>query len=145
MRQDEFEKLFQSTIEQIQHLLIVKGGEYAGSEDRLANFKRGAALAGVTPMQCLLVYLSKHYDAIATFIRDDAHGKDRLRSEPIEGRVDDLINYGILLKALLAETKRNQAEMWDAKPVPAQLSSEQMVERMKRAAREEGHVPGPRF
>lgn len=106
MHQDEFEKLFHTTVEQLNHLLIIKGGEYAGSEDRLANFKRGAQLTGTTSLQCLFIYMSKHYDAIATYIRDDAVGRDRMRSEPIEGRVDDLINYGILLKALLAERSK---------------------------------------
>lgn len=103
MDQQKFEALFDQTIDNIRHLLVVKGGEYAGSSDRLANFKRGAELTGVTPMQCLFVYMSKHYDAVATFIRDDATGKSRPRSEPITGRVDDLINYCILLKALMEE------------------------------------------
>lgn len=105
MNQARFEQLFDRTIDEIRHLLIVKGGEYAGSEDRLANFKRGAQLTGVTPMQCLLVYMSKHYDAVSTYIRDEAAGKTRPRSEPIEGRIDDLINYCILLKALVEEER----------------------------------------
>ena len=103
MDQARFEQLVDQTIENIRHLLVVKGGEYAGSEDRLANFKRGAALVGVTPMQCLMVYMSKHYDAVSTFVRDEAAGKSRPRSEPIEGRIDDLINYCLLLKGLVRE------------------------------------------
>ena len=105
MNQVEFTELFNETIDRITSLLVVKGGEYAGSDDRLANFKRGAALTGCTPAQCLFIYMSKHYDAVATYIRDEAAGVTRTRSEPIEGRVDDLINYGILLKALLKETE----------------------------------------
>jgi len=103
MQQDEFEKVVLGTMEQCRQLLVVKGGEYAGSADRLANFKRGADLTGVTPLQCLFVYMSKHYDAMATFVRDDARGEIRPRSEPIEGRLDDLVNYCLLAKALLAE------------------------------------------
>ena len=103
MDQARFEQLVDQTIENIRHLLVVKGGEYAGSEDRLANFKRGAALVGVTPMQCLMIYMSKHYDAVSTFVRDEAAGKSRPRSEPIEGRIDDLINYCLLLKGLVRE------------------------------------------
>lgn len=105
MHQAEFERLFGETIQNIEHLLIVKGGEYAGSSDRLANFKRGAALTGCTPMQVLFIYMSKHYDAVSTFIRDHASGTDRPRSEPIEGRVDDLLNYCILLKALIKDSR----------------------------------------
>ena len=103
MDQKRFEALFRYTIDEIERLLIVKGGEYAGSEDRLANFKRGADLTGTTPLQCALIYMSKHYDAVSTYIRDDAAGKDRPRSESIEGRLDDLINYCILIKALIVE------------------------------------------
>lgn len=103
MQQNEFEALVDGTISDIKRLLVVKGGEYAGSVDRLANFKRGGALAGVTPMQCLFVYLSKHYDAFATYVRDDASGETRPRSEAIAGRLDDLINYCILAKALIVE------------------------------------------
>lgn len=103
MQQDEFEKVVLGTMEQCRQLLVVKGGEYAGSADRLANFKRGAELVGVTPLQCLFVYMSKHYDAVATFVRDDAKGESRPRSEPIDGRLDDLINYCLLAKALLQD------------------------------------------
>ena len=103
MQQVEFEALVDGTISDSDRLLVVKGGEYAGSADRLANFKRGAVLTGVTPMQCLFIYLSKHYDAVATFVRDEASGEVRPRSEAIEGRLDDMINYCILAKALIVE------------------------------------------
>lgn len=103
MNQIAFEAMLGKTIEEIQQLLIVKGGEYAGSTDRLANFKRGADLTGITPLQCAFVYASKHYDALATFVRDDARGIQRPRSESITGRCDDLMNYCLLMKALIVE------------------------------------------
>lgn len=103
MNQAEFDRFVQETIESTAKLLVLKGGEYAGSDDRLANFKRGAELTGVTPLQCAFIYASKHYDAIATFVRDQAAGTNRPRSESIEGRFDDLINYCILMKALVRE------------------------------------------
>lgn len=103
MDQATFNDFVTETIGDTAQLLKVKGGEYAGSEDRLANFKRGATLTGVTPLQCAFIYASKHYDAIATFVRDQAAGVRRERSESIEGRFDDLINYCILMKALVRE------------------------------------------
>lgn len=105
MDADEFNLLVQETYTDSAKLLLVKGGEYAGTTDRLANFKRGASLTGCTPLQCLFIYMSKHYDAIATFVRDEAQGLSRERSEPIEGRLDDLINYAILAKALIQEER----------------------------------------
>lgn len=110
MNQTEFDKVVASTVESINQLLRIKGGEYAGSEDRLANFKRGAELTGVTPLQCLFIYLSKHYDSVSTYIRDQAAGIDRPRSESIAGRLDDIINYCILAKALVQEHEAARAK-----------------------------------
>lgn len=100
---EDLDKIVAETFRDCQHLLIVKGGEYAGSGDRLGNFKRGAARVGIHQMQILWIYAAKHIDSLETFIRDQATGTDRPRSEPIEGRVDDLINYCILLKAMIKE------------------------------------------
>ena len=105
MNQIEFEKLVDQTVRDTAKLLVTKGEEYAGSEDRLANFKRGASLTGTTPLQTALIYGSKHYDSICTYIRKDAAGKTQVLSEPIEGRFDDLINYCILMKALVVEAQ----------------------------------------
>lgn len=103
MKQAQFQGIVNETISAIQGLLKVKGAEYAGSEDRLANFKRGATLTGCTPLQCAFIYASKHYDSISTYIKNCAAGTEQVLSEPIEGRLDDLINYCILLKALIKE------------------------------------------
>lgn len=109
MDADTFNLIVQETYTDSARLLLVKGGEYSGEEDRLANFKRGARLSGASPEQVCLIYLAKHYDAIATFVRDRAAGTARERSEPIEGRLDDLINYCILMKALLREDEEGKA------------------------------------
>lgn len=119
MNHDTFTKLFDESVSRCRELLVIKGGEYAGSEDRLANFKRGAELTGCTPLQCLFIYMSKHYDALATYVRDDANGEVRVRSEPISGRVDDLINYGFLLQALLVEELTPAVESELTPPITA--------------------------
>lgn len=103
MNTSELDVLVNQTFAEINRLLIVKGGEYANSEDRLANFKRGAGLTGCTPLQVLFIYMSKHYDAVASFVQTSAKGEARPSSEPIEGRLDDLINYCLLAKGLIRE------------------------------------------
>ena len=133
MNQSEFDVVVKKTVESIQQLLAVKGGEYAGSEDRLANFKRGAQLTGTTPLQVLFIYMAKHYDAISTYVKTTSQGKAPVLSEPIEGRLDDLINYAILAKALIAENRsaseavsaelRRQAEGMMQNPNAAQRAS----------------------
>jgi hypothetical protein len=103
MNTSELNRIVDSTYNELRRLLNVKGAEYANSEDRLANFRRGAALTGCTPLQVLFIYMSKHYDAVASFVQTSAKGEARPSSEPIEGRLDDLINYCLLAKGLLAE------------------------------------------
>ena len=105
MDNKDFTTLVERTVRDTSALLISKGQEYAGSDDRLANFKRGAALTGTTPLQCCFIYMSKHYDALSTFIRKDAAGFDQYLSEPIEGRIDDLINYCFLMKGIIQESQ----------------------------------------
>lgn len=106
MNQAGLDAIVKETIDSIQKLLVVKGGEYANSEDRLANFKRGAALTGATPLQVAFIYASKHFDGIASFVKTHAAGAVRPSSEPIDGRFDDLINYCILMKACVREAAR---------------------------------------
>lgn len=110
MEQEAFTQLVRETVQSTASLLVVKGEEYAGSADRLANFKRGAALTGATPLQVAFIYASKHYDALATYVRKNAADVQQQLSEPIEGRLDDLINYCILMKAIIAEQSWKEAE-----------------------------------
>ena len=105
MDNKRFTELVAKTQQATSGLLIAKGQEYANSTDRLANFKRGENLTGVTPLQCCFVYMSKHYDSLATYIKKDAAGFDQHLSEPIEGRLDDLINYCYLMKGLIQESQ----------------------------------------
>lgn len=112
MKQAEFDKVFQEAITQANNLLATKGVEYTGpqTQDRLANFKRGATLTGCTPLQVAFVYASKHYDAISTFVQNDAKGAKQFLSEPIEGRLHDLMNYCILMLAIVQETAVSQIQ-----------------------------------
>ena len=103
----QYEELVKKTVGNIQELSTLKGGEYAGDEDRLANFRRNAANLGLTMETVWSVYAAKHWDAITQYVRDIQSGKSRVRMEPISGRLDDLIVYCILMKAMCDE--RDQA------------------------------------
>lgn len=80
-----------------------KGEEYSSSDDQLGNFRRLAEQTGLTMPQIWLVLFTKHIDAIRTFIKDEAAGVQRERSEPIEGRIDDAILYLYLLRGIVGE------------------------------------------
>jgi hypothetical protein len=94
-----------------------KGPEYAGSgseytadeADVLANFKKVGERLGLDPLTVAGVYMTKHYDSIATWIRE-AEGKtleEKYASvesgEGVISRLDDLRNYADLLECLITE------------------------------------------
>lgn len=95
-----FNALITETYERMLELSGTKGEEYSGKQDALANFKRNGERIGLDPIQIWHVYAAKHYDSICTFVKDITTGFQRKQSEPIEGRIDDLILYLILLKGL---------------------------------------------
>ena len=77
-----------------------KGREYTQG-DRLDNFKRLALEIGVNPKVVLWVYLKKHLDSIANYIKTG-----KVYSEPIEGRIMDARVYLSLLRCLIEEERR---------------------------------------
>lgn len=103
-----FNTLIENTVAEIRKLSELKGGEYAGDTDRLANFRRNGTALGLPMESIWAVYASKHWDALMQYIRDMQENKHRTRLEPIEGRVDDLIVYLILFKAMLDEKNTKQ-------------------------------------
>ena len=105
MRKIDFKSLMENTFSNIRVLTDGKGEEYSRSDDQLANFKRSAAEAGITPLQVWTVFYNKHADAIKDYIRKrSVLSADEIRtSEPIECRIDDAILYLCLLKGILRE------------------------------------------
>lgn len=76
-----------------------KGAEYTQG-DRLDNFKRIGKELGLDPKAVLWVYLKKHLDSIASYIKNG-----KVYSEPIEGRILDARVYLALLRGLIEEEK----------------------------------------
>lgn len=100
---EQWNALLERSIAEIRRLSVQKGGEYAGDQDRLANFRRNARALGQEPELVWAVYAGKHWDAIQQYCRDLAQGVARIRAEPISGRLDDLIVCALLLKAMVEE------------------------------------------
>jgi len=101
---DRWAALVEASYVQIKSLAQKKGGEYSGDDDRLLNFRRNGAALGLPMETVWAVYAGKHWDAIQQFIKDQRNGKERERLEPIAGRVDDLLVYLLLFKAMLEES-----------------------------------------
>jgi len=96
----DWDKLVSSTFDRVIQLSRIKGEEYSGKENRLENFRRNANNLDLYAEQVWAVYAAKHWDAIMQYIVDISNGDRRTRSEPIHGRIDDLIVYLLLFEAM---------------------------------------------
>lgn len=117
---DRWAKLLADTFAALDRLAALKGGEYSGDDDRLANFRRNAYNLDLNKETVWAVYAAKHWDALMQFIQDKQLGKERVRLEGIEGRIDDLLVYLLLFKAMVQE---------DAPPY-LEVSEEQLKDRI---------------
>lgn len=80
-------------------VLDVKGSCYSRAEEDVnSNFKRVGFALGLNPVKVAYVYLAKHLDSIASFIKNGNAG-----GEPIEGRLGDAINYMLIIGSLIKE------------------------------------------
>lgn len=104
---ERYARLIEEIFTKVKELSHLKGGEYSGDDDRLLNFRRNAAALGINKETIWAVYAAKHWDAVMQYVKDLETGKERTRSEPIEGRVYDLIVYMCLFAAMLDEAHRN--------------------------------------
>lgn len=93
----------QKNIDELKRILESKGTAYSGDEDFFRNFKQIASETNTTPEKVWYVYFSKHLDALRTYLKGDYRD-----SEPISGRINDLINYLLLLNAHLTEQEEGK-------------------------------------
>lgn len=122
MERSEFVELIKSEWREILALNEKKGRDYAGDEDVVSNFKRNAEALGVTPEIVWAVYAGKHWDAIQTFCREGD-----VASEPISGRLRDLIVYCLLLLAInvdKVEAATNEEAARHAKRYQSRIDTE---------------------
>lgn len=99
MNRREFSILRDAAYAEIASINDVKGHDYAGDNDALANFKEAASALGVSPYTIWYVYFHKHWSAIQTFLKEGD-----VASEPIEGRIYDAILYLFLLLGLIQDS-----------------------------------------
>lgn len=101
----KYNKLIDELIDEARQVSRDKGQDYTvGSQDALANFKTVAERNGLDPMKVLGIYMMKHQDAIANYIRTGGQSE----SEPIKMRIIDNINYLCLLWGLVKEEEEKR-------------------------------------
>lgn len=93
MTTDRFDALVKEIREASLDTLTKKNANYASSEDRLHNFKVGAAITGGTPAQAALGYMAKHLASLQDKVsRNDFHDREDLKE-----KVQDSINYLVFI------------------------------------------------
>ena len=103
MDSNMFNEIVNNRIDKIKSVLSSKASEYA-SEDRLYNFKVAAQINGCTPKRALWGMASKHLVSVMDLVIDRVQSSEYLINE----KVGDMINYLILLEALLMEELVNK-------------------------------------
>lgn len=113
MTNADFYALMKKTFAEAEEIARLKGEDYTkGSDDALANFKEGGQGIDLDPRKVLWVFMNKHYQAITNFVKTGGQSE----SEPIDMRLKDMINYCVLLLALINESrmpKSNYNEHYD--------------------------------
>lgn len=100
-REDFVENIIKTTMNKILEINKTKGEEYSGDDDICKNFKDQAELLDVDPKLVWAIYVNKHWAAIMSHVK-----KGKVFSEPIEGRIDDVILYLLIYKALIKEKSK---------------------------------------
>jgi len=78
-----------------------KNADYSDEEDALANFE-ASEVVGVVAERSVLVRCIDKFKRIESFID---RGDLKVEDEPVEDALHDVINYMVLLKALVQESE----------------------------------------
>lgn len=95
----EFDEFQEKLLDEVVQMKNTKGKEYANSESRFANFDRLSQRLNIKPTAVALVYLTKHMDAIESYI---SRGRT-YSTESIQGRIVDAITYLTLVAGMIQE------------------------------------------
>lgn len=100
MKDDVFATRFAECID----MLKAKNSDYTegkAAKDRIAHFRAAAEKHDVSMTKIWGIFVDKHWSAIQKYLKDG-----QTESEPISGRINDVINYLILLGAIIDDQKK---------------------------------------
>lgn len=103
MTSERFDECINKRIEACLGLLGVKSKEYA-TDDRLHNFKKAANLQRCSPETALAGMMCKHTVSVYDLIKDAENGI-AIPFDLWDEKINDSINYLLLLSALIEERK----------------------------------------
>lgn len=99
---EQREKIAAEIFENCLDILRKKGADYSSLSDSLSNFKEGGAMIGRTKYEVWAIYFFKHVKSILNSIKSNPKAP-QTESEPLRGRIEDIINYSVIFAALLRE------------------------------------------
>ena len=103
MNSQQFNSILANRIACINRTLATKAQEYAIG-DRLYNFKRAAGMLNTTPQKALLGMMAKHLVSVLDLIEGSIPATPAM----VDEKLGDMINYLILLEAILKEKEGKQ-------------------------------------
>jgi hypothetical protein len=108
MNHTDFQKLINDRVTKIKRTLSDKAKEYASNEDLLHNFKAAGRINKTSPEKALMGMALKHLVSVMDLVNElpDEPGIVKLKTTEekyIDEKVGDMVNYLILLEALLTE------------------------------------------
>ena len=110
MKTERFNNLVKEIREASLDTLTKKNANYATDEDRLHNFKVGAAITGGTPAQAALGYMAKHLASLQDKVaRNDFHDREDLKE-----KIQDSINYLVFIWCCANEEMEKHTTASDA-------------------------------
>jgi hypothetical protein len=98
MNTQEFNAMFEQTVDRCRSVLCHKADEYAEDDDRLHNFNIASILQGNTPIESLGGMMVKHTVSVYDLIRRTGRGAE-ISEAMWNEKIIDHINYLILLRA----------------------------------------------
>ena len=103
---ERFNECIDNRLEKCKELLLVKGVEYRRDNNPYHNFNVGSKFTGESSEKVLYGFLLKHLISLQDIINDINVGKLPSK-EIIEAKVSDIINYMLILEALIEERRNN--------------------------------------
>lgn len=110
MKEHEFEKVVDETLNQIRETLIVKGKEYRRNNNPFHNFEEGSKRSGLIREKVLDGMLLKHEISIADITNDLMENKIP-SINTVDEKFGDNIIYLILKKAMFVDRINTVSQM----------------------------------
>jgi len=107
MTREELLKLHRETCEKAYSIMEAKNHDYTGgSDDPFANF-RATEMLGVPAEIGILMRCLDKFQRVRSFV---ANGTLKVKGESVNDAIEDVINYMVLLKGVITERVKDEAQ-----------------------------------